>query len=142
MTDRRTPHSGRGGNNQSIQGVVVLGTGAVSTQTKIVGSIPQKCRVVGIRFYGQAGPTATTLTAQVYARTTSGATGNSLQSAATDIDFASAAAAKTGVAASLTTTYANLRLTENQLLEVTVTASGCSAGPGDLLVEIDYEPRI
>jgi len=118
-----------------------LGTGAVSTQTKIVGCVPQNCRVIGVRYYGQAAPTATALTAQTYARTTAGATGNSLQSAATDIDFASAAAAKAGTAASTTATYANLRLDEGQLLEVTVTATACTGGPGDLLVEIDYEPR-
>lgn len=142
MTDRRGSDQKSGGFNQTIQQVVPLGTGAVTTQTKIVGSVPRNCRIVGIRFYAQAGPTATTLTAQVYARTTAGATGNSLQSAATDIDFASAATAKTGIAASTTTTYGNLRLAENQLLEVTITASGCSAGPGDLLVEIDWEPRV
>ena len=128
------------GGEGTIQQVIPLGTGAVSTQTKVVGSIPKHCLVTGIRFYAQAGPTATSLTAEVFARTRAGATGNSLQASATDIDFASAAAAKTGIAATLSATPAYLRLVENQILEVTVTSNTTSAGPGDLLVEIQYEP--
>lgn len=141
MVDRRATDQSHGGNNQSIQAVIPLGTGAVSTQTKVVGSVPRDCRVVGIRMYGQAAPTATALTAQVFARTTAGAAGNDL-CADKDIDFASAAAAKAGVAATLESTNPeHLNLSENQLLEVVVTADTCSAGPGDLLVEIDFEPR-
>ena len=64
-----------------------------------------------------------------------------LQSAATDIDFGSAALAKAGVAATLTTTQSSLRPGEGQLIEVTVTAGTCTGGPGDLVVEIDFEPR-
>lgn len=129
-----------GGLKQRLQHAVPLGTGAVSTQTRAVGVIRRKCRVKSITFHGTAAPTATALTAEVFARTTAGATGNTLQSAATDIDFASAAAAKAGVAASLTATGENLVLEEGQLVEVTVTADTASAGPGDLVVDIEYEP--
>lgn len=141
MADRRASDLAKGGNNQSIQGVNPLGTGAVSTLTFIAGCVPRDMRVVGITYYGQDAPTATALTAELFARTTAGAAGNTLQSAATDIDFATQAAARAGVAASLTTTGANLNLDEGQLLECTVTATSCTAGPGDLLVEVDFEPR-
>ena len=130
------------GGEGSIQQVIPLGTGAVSTQTKIVGAVPKNFVLESVAFYGQAGVTATTLTAQVYARTRAGAAGKTVQSAAADIDFASAALAKTGVAAGLTTTLADQRLDNWQLLEVVITANTCSAGPGDLLVDITFKPRV
>ena len=129
-----------GGLKQRLQNTVALGTSTVTTQTRAVGVTRRKCRIKGITFRGTAAPTATTLTAELFARTVAGATGLTLQSAATDIDFASAAAAKTGVAAALTATAANLVLDEGQLIEVTVTAGTASAGPGDLVVDIEYEP--
>lgn len=128
------------GGKGSIQGVAALGTGAVTTQTKIVGVVPKDLKVKDIRFYGQAAVTGT-LTAEVFARTSAGAAGNTLQSAATDIAFASAAAGKTGVAASLTDTVANLSIDEDQLIEVVVTATSVTAGPGDLGVKVEFEPR-
>jgi hypothetical protein len=121
--------------------VIALGTSTVTTQTKVVGSVPKHCRVTGVRFYGQAAVTATVLTADVYARTRVGAAGSSVQAAALTVAFASAALAKAGSAATLSTTASALRLTENQLLEVVITADACSAGPGDLLVEVAYEPH-
>ncbi len=141
MANRRGGHRSKGGDNQSLQQVINLGTGAVSTGNHIVGVVPQNCRVVGIRFHGQSAPTATSLTIEVFERTSAGAAGNTLQASATDIDFASAAAAKTGISASLTTTQSSLRLTEGQLVEATVTANTVNPGPGDLVVEIDFEPR-
>lgn len=128
------------GGEGSIQRVLALGTGAVSTATFIVGSMNKHGRVGSIRFYGQATVTATSLTAEVFARTSAGASGISLQSAATDITFDSGALAKTGVAAALANAALSLR--EDQLLEVVITADTCSAGPGDLLVEIGFEPRV
>jgi len=142
MADRRGTDQSRGGRNQSIQRVIPLGTSTVTTASYIVGSVPRNLRVIGIRFYGQSAPAAATLTIEVFERTSAGGTGNTLQSAATDIDFASAALAKTGIAASLTTTYGDLRLVENRLIEATVTAGTCTTGPGDLLVEIDFEPIV
>lgn len=141
MADRRASDLSRGGNNQSIQGILPLGAGAVTTQTRVVGCVPRNCRVVGIRFYGQDAPTATSLTAEVFARTTAGAAGVTLQSAATDIDFASQAIALAGVDAALTATVTDLHLEEGQLLECVVTANTVNPGPDDLLVEIDFEPR-
>lgn len=128
------------GGEGSLQNVIVLGTGSVSTQTKVVGSIPKNARITGIRFYAQAAPTATSLTAECFARTAAGATGLTLQGSATDIDFASAAAAKTGIAATLAS-EPNVRVDENQLIEVTVTANTVNPGPGDLLVEVQFAPR-
>jgi len=130
-----------GGLKQTIQRVVGLGTGAVTTATYAVGATRRGCRIKGIRFYGQSAPTAATLTAEVKARPTSGGTAVTLQSAATNIDFATGAAALAGVAASLTATVANLLLEEDQLLEVTVTAATATAGPGDLTVVVEYEPE-
>lgn len=138
--DQSKSNSFQGGEG-SIQAVLSLGTGAVSTQTKIVGLIPKNCVVTGVRYHGQAQVTATGLTADVYVRTAAGAAGSSVQSAAKSVAFASAAAAKTGVAATMTTGAA-VRPNENQLVEVVITADTCSAGPGDLLVEIAFAPRI
>lgn len=130
------------GGKGSVQVALPLGVGAVSTQTKVVASVPKNCVVKAIRFYGQGAVTGTSITAEVFARTSAGAAGNTLQSAATSVAFATAAAGKTGVAASLTATAANLRLNEDRLLEVVVTATSITVGPGDLLVAIEFEPRI
>lgn len=132
----------RGGPQQTIQSVIPLGVSTVTTQTKVVGVVPQNARVKGIEIFGQAGPTATALTAQVYARTLAGATGDALLSAAADIDFASAAAAKAGVRGVLVTNGATLRLEAGRLIEVTITADTASAGPGDLTVVVEYEPIV
>lgn len=131
----------RGGTGQVLQQMVQLGTGAVSTQTVALFKIPRNAVVKGIRYYGNAAPTASALTAEMYARTAAGAAGVSLQSAATDIDFASAAAAKAGVAASLSATAANLRPAEDRLIEVVITATSCTAGPGDLVCALEFDPR-
>lgn len=128
------------GGKGSVQGVAALGTGAVSTQTKIVGTIPKKCRVTSIRFYGQSAPTASALTAQVHARTAAGAAGNDLCSA-TSLDT-TAALLKAGVEATLESTNPeHLVLDEGQLLEVVFTADTVNPGPGDVLVEVEFEPR-
>ena len=130
------------GGEGSLQNVIVLGTGAVSTQTKIMGLLPKNCAVTGVRYHGQGAVTASGgLTAEAFARTTAGATGVSLQASATDIKFGSAALALAGTAATLTTTSGDQYASENQVVEVTVTTSNCSAGPGDLLVEVEYAPR-
>lgn len=130
----------QGGEN-SLQNVIPLGTGAVSTQTKIVGSMPKYGRVLGIRMYGQAAVTATSLVAEVFARTKAGATGLTLQTAPVDIEFTTEALAKAGVAVALES-EPNVRLLQDQLVEVVITADTCNAGPGDLLVEIEYEPYL
>ncbi|MFW6201948.1 MAG: hypothetical protein ACOC8B_05180 [Gemmatimonadota bacterium] len=128
------------GGKGSIQGVAPLGTSSVSDDTEhIIGVVPKKCRVTSIRFYGQEAPTATTLTAQVEARTLAGASGDTITSA-TDIDFDDEAAAKAGVEATLTSTDEDLILEEGQLLELHIDADSASAGPGDLLTEVEFEP--
>jgi hypothetical protein len=139
MAGERQNSYWQGGNKQSLQGIADL-SGTPATQTHAVGVVEKNMRVKAIRFYGSVAVTATTLTAEVFARTTAGAAGNTLQSAATDIDFASDAAAKAGVAASLTATPEDLRLVENQLLEVVFTAASVTVGPDDLLTKVEFEP--
>lgn len=130
------------GGEGSIQRTIALGTGAVATGTHVLGVVPKKCIPVAVRFYGQGAVVATSLTGQVYARTLAGAAGESIQSEARDIKFASAAAAKAGVAGSLATARDGTHLSENQLLEVVITGDTCSQGPGDLVVVVDYKPRV
>jgi hypothetical protein len=125
---------------RAIQRVVSLGTGAVATATRVVGVMPVAGRVTGIRISGQAAVAGTALTAEIYARGTAGGAGNTQQSAALDVKFASAAAAKTGVAAALTATDANLVLEAGQMFEVVITATAITAGPDDLLVAITFVP--
>lgn len=132
------PHDFEGGLGV-IQAPIALGTSSVSTQSKLVGVVRKKLRITAIKVYGQAAVTGTSISAIVYARTTAGAAGNALNSALS-IKFASAAAAKAGSAATLTTTKANLVLSPGQLLEVTFTASSITAGPGDVVVDVEYEP--
>jgi hypothetical protein len=128
------------GGEGSLQGVAALGTGAVTTQTRVVAVVPKRMRVKRIRFFGQSATTATSLTVQVFARTTAGATGNDL-TGATDIDL-TAAALKAGVVAVLEATNPeHLNLVDGQLIEATITADTCSAGPGDLLTVVEFEPR-
>ncbi len=127
------------GGKGSIQGISALGTSTVTTVTRLVGCMPKTGRVTGIRFYGQAATTATALTAEVKARPTDGGTAVTLQSAATDVDL-TAAQLLAGVEASLTTTYSALKIAEGQAFEVTITANTCTAGPGDFLVEIEFQP--
>lgn len=130
------------GGEGSLQQVVALGVSTVSTQTKIVGLLPKNCVVKGVRYHGQAAVTAAGgLTAEAFLRTSAGATGATLQASATDIKFSTAALALAGTAAVLTTTSGNQYANENQVVEVTVTTSNCAAGPGDLLIEVEYEPR-
>lgn len=128
------------GGRGAVQGVVPLGTGAVTTQTKIVAAVPKKFKVTAINLYGQAAVTGTSITAEVFARTAAGAAGNSLCTARS-IAFASAEAGKAGVGATLTATLADRNLAEGQLLEVVITATSITAGPGDVLVVIEYDPR-
>jgi hypothetical protein len=125
---------------RTVYRVVSLGTSTVSTATYVIAAMPTAGKVIAIQEYGQAAVTGTTLTGEVFARTTAGAAGNTLQSAANDVKFASAAAGKAGVSASLTATTANLTLAAGQLLEYTSTASSVTAGPGDLLVVVTYVP--
>lgn len=125
---------------RTVRQTIVLGTGAVSTQTKLVGTIPVAGKIQSITFVGQAAVTGTSITAEVFARTAAGAAGNTLQSAAKDIKFASAGAALTGTAASLTATTANLTLAAGQAFEVVFTATSITAGPGDVSVEIVFVP--
>ncbi len=140
MAETRGTDQAHGGNNQSLTVAIALGVSTVATQTRSVGSIPRDAIIRGIRYYGQTAVTATTLTAECFARTLAGAAGLTLQGAATDIDFATAAAARTGVEATLAAP-ANLRPSENQLIECVLTDSSTTVGPGDLVVEIQYEVR-
>lgn len=109
-------------------------------QNRIIGVVPRRCHVVGVRIYGQTAVTATTLTADLFARTVAGAAGASLLASVMDIDFATAAAALAGVTGALTATGADLRLVEGQLLEMVIAVSSATVGPGDVIIEVDFEP--
>ena len=128
-----------GGANQSLQRTIPLGTGSVTTQTRIVGVIPRNCRVKRVRFAGQGAVTGTTLTAQVVARTRTGGAGVNLLTAALDVKFGTEAAARVGVAGTLSA--AGSRPDEDQLVEVTLTAASITGGPGDFVVEVEFAPR-
>ncbi len=125
----------------SFNAIIPLGIGAVTTQTKLVGAIPKNCRIIGIQYQGQAAVTGTSLTAEAFLRTAAGAAGATLQSAATSIAFASAAAALSSSDAAMTATPANRVAVEGRAVEVVITATAITAGPGDLAVTVRFEPK-
>jgi len=124
---------------RSIQRVISLGTGSVTTATYLVGIMPVKGKVVRIDFAGQAAVTGTSLTADVRKLSSDGNTATTLQSAATDIKL-TASTDEVAQAASLTATVANRTVDANLVLEVVITASSITAGPGDLVVNVVYVP--
>lgn len=125
---------------RSIQRIISLGTGAVSTATRIVGIMPKGGgKVIAIKFAGQAAVTGTSLTAEVKKISADGATSTTLQSAATDVLF-TASTDDEANAASLTATTANLTVAEDLVLEVVLTANAVTAGPDDFVVTIDFVP--
>lgn len=128
-----------GGKNQSLQRVIPLGVGSVTTQTRTVGTIPRNCRVKKVKFHGQGAVTAAVLTAMVVVRDAEGGNGENLLTAAADIDFATAAAARVGVEGIIDASEASID--EDQLLECVITATTATAGPGDLVVEVEFAPR-
>jgi hypothetical protein len=125
---------------RTISRVLPLGTSTVTTATYIVGLVPTGGgKVTAINFAGQAAVTATTLTAEVKAIPADGGTSVTLQSAATSIKLTTSNDDE-AVAGALTATTANLTLVAGQVIEVVITADTCSAGPGDLLVQVEYFP--
>ena len=125
------------GGKISLQGIAALGTGAVSDVNKIVAVVPKNMRVTGIRVVQQADITGTGLTVDIFARTAAGATGSSLLASTVSLNVADAAAGKAGQTATLTATIANRDLAEGQLIEAVFDATSITAGPGDVLVEIE-----
>lgn len=128
------------GGKGSLQGRFALGTGAVSDVTSALGCIPKKCKVTSVRAYQQADITGTGLTLDVIARTTAGAAGATLLASVISLDVADAAAGKAGQSGTLTATPANLALAEGQLIECVFDATSVTAGPGDVIVEVEYSP--
>lgn len=125
---------------QILRRVLPLGTGAVTTATYLLGAQKIKGRITDIRFYGQSAVTGTSLTAEVFKVATDGNSTTTLQSAATDVKI-TASTDGTKLAASLTATKGDLDILKDQLLQVVITANTVGTGPGDLVVEVVYDPR-
>ena len=128
------------GSPRQVAVVLALGTGAVSTQTKLVGASPCKGKVLEVYFVGQAAVTATSLTAEVKKVVVGGGSSTSLQSAATDIKL-TGSTDDIKVAAALSSDSTVRALSKDQIIEVVITADTCTAGPGDLAVVVLIEPR-
>lgn len=128
------------GSPRIIRRTLPLGTGAVSTGTFLLGFSEVKGRVTAIRYGGQAAVTGTAITAEVKKTSTDGNTDTTLQSAATDIKL-TASTDETKIAASLTTTQQDLNINKDQLLQVVITCTAITAGPGDVVVEVVVDPR-
>lgn len=124
---------------RTVARVLPLGTGAVSTATYLLGVVPVAGKVLGIQFVGQAAVTGTSITAEVLVRSADGNSTTTLQASATDVKI-TASTDETVLAATLTATTANLTLTANAVLEVMITASSITAGPGDVIVQVVYLP--
>lgn len=117
---------------------IPLGTGAVSTQTALLGIVPTSGgKVTAVSVVKQATVTGTSLTADVKQRSADGSTSTSVLNAAIDVKAATNNAASAGT---LSGTAANLALTAGNALEVVVTASSITAGPGDLFVLVEWVP--
>jgi hypothetical protein len=127
------------GSPRVIRAVLPLGTGAVTTQTKLIGMSEVRGRVREIRFAGQGAVTGTSITAAVHKLSADGNTSTSLQSAARDIKLTTGND-ETKITASLASNRSTLVLTKDQLLECIITAGSITAGPGDVVVEIVVEP--
>ena len=130
------------GGRIKVQGIAALGVGAVSDINKIVCAVPKNMRATGVRVYQQADITGTGLTMDLLVRTAAGATGSSLIASAVSLNVADAAAGKAGQEATLTATIANRDLSEGQLIEAVFDATSVTAGPGDVLVEIEGIPLV
>lgn len=125
----------------TVRRVLPLGTGAVTTATYPLGSTPIKGRIKGVRYSGSAAVTGTAITADVQRIATDGNSATSVQSAATDVKITSGTD-KTTLSATLASNGSGtLDLPKNTQLQVVVTANAITAGPGDLVVEVDIEPR-
>jgi hypothetical protein len=119
--------------------VLPLGTGAVSTATYLLPPMPVAGKVVAIHYVGAAAVTGTSITAEVAKRAADGNSTTTLQASATDVKITSSTD-NTLLSATLTATTANLTCTAGTVLQVTITASSITAGPGDLAVQVVYVP--
>lgn len=131
------------GGLNTITRVIALGTGAVSSASHVVGAFPKRGKIVRIRYKGLVAVVGTTFTADTVIAPPDGSTPSlMLQTAPTDIEFDSVAEARIGVEATLNPTLqANRGGLDGQMLIVVLTAAGVTSGPGDLLVEVAFEPR-
>lgn len=118
---------------------VALGTGAVSTQTVALGTMPVAGKILDIAFSSSSAVTGTSLTAEVKKNAADGNSATTLQSAATDIKV-SASTDLTKLAAALTATTADLTVAADLVLSCVFTASSITAGPGFVAITITYVP--
>lgn len=128
------------GTPRAVNRVIALGTSTVTTGTHLVGFAHVKGRIKAVRFGGQGAVTGTSLTAEVKKVSADGDTSTSLQSAAKDIKLTTSTD-ETELEASLSTTAGALDVLKGQLFEVVITADSVTAGPGDVVVEVEIEPR-
>lgn len=125
---------------RTIQRVLSLGTGAVSTATYLLGMMPENGgKVVRIKAAGQAAVTGTSITLNVQKVSADGATATDLLESDIDIELTASTDEEAQVG-TLTTTTADLTVAGDLVLQAVVTASSVSAGPGDVIVSIEYVP--
>ncbi len=124
-----------------IERVISLGTGGVGTGTFPIGRVPKRCRIVRIRINGQGVVTGTSLTAMVRLWDTAATVTSDLQAAAADIKFLTATAARLGLVPALHADQARRNAVDGQIVDCVVTATAITVGPGDVLVEVEFEPR-
>jgi hypothetical protein len=127
------------GTPRTVKAVLPLGTGSVTTQTRLVGLSEVTGRIKSIKVVGQGAVTATSLVAKVQKVSADGNTNTDLCTnlnikLTTDTD-------ETVLDATLSTTAGVLDVKKGTLFQAVVTADTCSAGPGDLLVVVEIEPR-
>lgn len=123
-----------------LQVRVPLGTGAVSTQTILLGIMPASGgKVQSIKFAGQAAVTGTSITAEVFKRSADGNSTTTLQASATDIKL-TASTDEVALSATLTATTADRTVAGGLVLECTITCSSITAGPGDLIIDVEFVP--
>lgn len=127
------------GTPRSVRVVLPLGTGAVATQTKLVGISEVGGRIKAVRFAGQGAVTATSLVAKVQKLSADGDTATDVSS---DRDIKlTAATDQTALSGTLSTVAGVLDIKRGTLFRVVITADACTVGPGDLAVEVEVEPR-
>lgn len=124
-----------------IESVISLGTGGVGTGTFPIGRVPKRCRIVRIRINGTAVVVGTSLTAMVRVWNTAATVTSDLLAAAADIKFTTATAARLGLVPALHADQARRDAVDGQIVDCVITATAITAGPGEVLVEVEFAPR-
>lgn len=120
-----------------METVVALGTGAVATQARLLGTTPRRMKVIAINFVGAAAVTGTSLTGMVRYRSADGNSTTDLMSAAKDLKITSSNdnVEQQGVLAT-----SGLTVPAGRAVECVFTATSITAGPGDVVVQVVCVP--